>query len=311
MKDDADLRLKIDSLTRKVEALSVIRSVNSTNFPPSEGCSLCGNQMHKAQNCPSLSSFTESSMEQVNAFNDFRKQSGGPFSETYNPGWRNHPNFSWRENQPVNQGGFTNQAHNQYPPGFRAPPQNQFSSSSQSTPQFVAQPRQQSSLEESLKAFMQSTQQAIQEMRSSTQMNTQAISKLENQVGQLATHVGEREKGKFPSQPVPNPKGQYGINNSSSSTHDQEHVQSITILRSGKQVDNQVKTPEVEKTDTTQSSHDKEKDNSTPTSIPLPVQDPSSSQPIVASPTVRNFVPKAPFPQRLVRPNKGGNIEIF
>jgi hypothetical protein len=58
---------------------------------------LCGNQMHKAQNCPSLSSFTENSMEQVNAFHDFRKQSGGPFSETYNPRWQNHPNFSWRE----------------------------------------------------------------------------------------------------------------------------------------------------------------------------------------------------------------------
>ena len=54
---------------------------------------------------------------------------------------------------------------------------------------------------------MQSTSQAIQEMKSSTHLNTQAISKLENQVGQLATQVGEREKGKFPSQPIPNPKG--------------------------------------------------------------------------------------------------------
>ena len=45
-------------------------------------------------------------------------------------------------------------------------------------------------------------------MKSSTHLNTQAISKLENQVGQLATQVGEREKGKFPSQPIPNPKRQ-------------------------------------------------------------------------------------------------------
>jgi hypothetical protein len=97
VKEEANLRLKIDSFARKVVALSVSRSVNSTNFPPREGCSSCGNQMHKAQNCPSLSSFTENSMEQVNAFHDFRKQSGGPFSETYNPRWQNHPNFSWRE----------------------------------------------------------------------------------------------------------------------------------------------------------------------------------------------------------------------
>ena len=46
---------------------------------------------------------------------------------------------------------------------------------------------------------MQSTSQAIQEMKNSTYLNTQAISKLENQVGQLATQVGEREKRKFPS----------------------------------------------------------------------------------------------------------------
>ena len=61
-------------------------------------------------------------------------------------------------------------------------------------------------------------------------LNTQAISKLENQVGQLATQVGEREKGKFPSQPILNPKGQYAINGSSSSTNGQEHVQSINTL---------------------------------------------------------------------------------
>ena len=75
----------------------------------------------------------------------------------------------------------------------------------------MAPPRQQSSWEESLKTFMQSTSQAIQEIKSSTHLNTQAISKLENQVGQLAAQVGEREKGKFPSQPIPNPKGQYAI----------------------------------------------------------------------------------------------------
>jgi hypothetical protein len=86
VKEEANLRLKINSLTRKVEALSVSRSVNSTNFSPSEGCSLCGNQMHKARNCPYLSSFTESSVEQVNAFHHFRKQFGGPFLETYNLG---------------------------------------------------------------------------------------------------------------------------------------------------------------------------------------------------------------------------------
>jgi hypothetical protein len=57
--------------------------------------------MHLAQSCPSLQTFVESPMEQVNAFNDFKKQANGPFSETYNPGWQNDPNFSWKQNQPM------------------------------------------------------------------------------------------------------------------------------------------------------------------------------------------------------------------
>ena len=104
------------------------------------------------------------------------------------------------------------------------PPAQAFPPIPQSTPQFMAPLRQQLSLEESLKTFMQPTSQAIQEMKSSTHLNTQAISKLENQVGQLATQVEEREKGKFPSQPIPNLKGQCVINSSSGSTHGQEHV---------------------------------------------------------------------------------------
>lgn len=48
-------------------------------------------------------------------------------------------------------------------------------------------------------------------------MNTQAISNLESQVGQLTIHVSESERGKFSSQSIPNPKGEYALNKASSS----------------------------------------------------------------------------------------------
>jgi hypothetical protein len=98
--------MKIDVLTRKVEALVISKSISATNPFHVDCCSIYASPMHLAQTCPSLSAFVESPMEQVNAFNDFRKQSNGPFSETYNPGWHNHPNFSWKQNQPITQGGF-------------------------------------------------------------------------------------------------------------------------------------------------------------------------------------------------------------
>ena len=67
-------------------------------------------------------------------------------------------------------------------------------------------------------------------------VNTQAIAKMESQIGQIATHLGKREKGKFPSQRMPNPKA-FVIGNSS---HGHEQVQSIVTLRSGRQVDSKV-----------------------------------------------------------------------
>jgi hypothetical protein len=81
--------------------------------------------------------------------------------------------------------------------------------------------------------------QAIQEVKNATMVNTQAIAKIENQIGKMANHLDEREKGKFPSQPVPNPKA-LTIGNSSNSAHGHEQVQSIVTLRSGRQVDNKV-----------------------------------------------------------------------
>jgi hypothetical protein len=54
-------------------------------------------------------------------------------------------------------------------------------------------------------------------------VNTQAIVKMKNQIRQIANHMGEREKGKFPSQLEPNPKA-FAIRNSSNLAHGQEHV---------------------------------------------------------------------------------------
>ena len=50
------------------------------------------------------------------------------------------------------------------------------------------------------------------------------------------------EKGKFPSQPIENPKGQSTNGNSKLSNSHIEQAKSITTLRSGIIVDNKVKT---------------------------------------------------------------------
>jgi predicted phage tail protein len=86
-------------------------------------------------------------------------------------------------------------------------------------------------LEETIKAFIQTSNQNIQELQKVTMNNSQnlqelknatmsnsqnlqefkqfthqAIAKMEGQIGQLANQVGERERGKFLSQPGAQPK---------------------------------------------------------------------------------------------------------
>jgi hypothetical protein len=123
-------------------------------------------------------------------------------------------------------------------------------------------------------------------------VNTQAISKLEIQVGQLASHLGERDKGKLPSQPVNNPKA-CTIRNSST----QEHAHPIVTLRLGRRVDNLVADPDVvdeampttylARQEETKSDNKEKKD-----------AEPSTVTPIEKD-LLRSFAPKAPYPERL------------
>jgi hypothetical protein len=291
VKENAELREEVKELKRKFATLVLNKPVNATETYQADVCGLCANPMHFTQNCPTL--LAENPIEEVNAFNEYRKSTGGPFSETYNPGWRNHPNFSWKQNQSLNQGKPPYQAQ---PSAYQAP-----------------QPAPQSSLEEMMKAFMQSTDKNLQALMQSNEKLTNAtlcnsrdiqelkssVANMEGQIGQLANQVGERERGKFPSQPVPNPKGQFGIGSSSTPTHGQDHVQAITTLRSGKQVDNQVATPEEASNTVRKEENQAEFEKEVvPDTVILDVED-----------QAKKYVPKAPYPERLRAPNKSSKYD--
>lgn len=125
---------------------------------------------------------------------------------------------------------------------------------------------------------MQYTQQALQS-------NFQAILKLEIQIGQLASVIGERENGKFPSQPIPNSKGQFEVGPSTTSNVHHGDVKSIITLESGKIVDNQVRMLEKRQQD------NQSYDQSEPSKgiDCLPEKEPKES-------VTTDFFPKAPYP---------------
>ena len=56
-------------------------------------------------------------------------------------------------------------------------------------------------------------------------------------LAKLTSSLNFQEKGKFPSQPQQNPKGQYNANASSSGSQHMDQFKSIITLRSGKVIE--------------------------------------------------------------------------
>jgi hypothetical protein len=85
----------VDAITKKLDQLMTGFVPNAAHISTQpEPCSFCSSTMHQVNNCPTAINYTNVSNEQVNAA--FSRLGKDPYSNTYNPGWRNHPNFSWK-----------------------------------------------------------------------------------------------------------------------------------------------------------------------------------------------------------------------
>ncbi|KAM2188226.1 hypothetical protein ACFX1R_031797 [Malus domestica] len=166
-------------------------------------------QGHLTDKCPQL--IENGGWETLNAvgFGQQYQQRNDPFSNTYNPGLRDHPNFKWREPQQGQQ----QSAFRQQPLGFYQKP------FAPTQPQ--AQPTQNKS-----GSSIDNDQifQLLTSMAQGMQTRDKKLDELEKQVGQIAEFMGQfREQGKLPSSTVVNTKGGF------------ESAKAI-MLRSGKEV---------------------------------------------------------------------------
>ncbi|CAN6552306.1 unnamed protein product [Malus baccata var. baccata] len=200
---------------------------------------------------------------------------GDPFSNTYNQGWRDHPNFRWRDApQYGEQSGF------RQPPGFfqrpmapQPPPQAQSSQTNPGT-----------SMNDD------KTYQLLTTMAQGMQNQAKEVNELKKQMGQMAEFLGQfRENGKLPNTTVVNLKGGF------------ESAKAIT-LRSGKEVRNK----EDEKMQI------EEDEQSYPTArVASPMPQPSkTSHPSTSGKNAPNVVilntnlPNVPFPRRFAQSKK-------
>nr|XP_027083430.1 uncharacterized protein LOC113705711 [Coffea arabica] len=170
------------------ELTAFVRQQAVRNASQARVCGICTGVGHSADICPMIQ---EETAEQVNMADHApapRKQYD-PYSSTYNPGWRDHPNLSYGGNRQPN---FTPNRQSNFvpnkPPGYQQQYQPR-------PPQF---PQSGSSTEEMLKQMMTTMAQ-----------NQQRTEDIRNQIGQIATRINRLEsqnQGKLPSQPELNPK---------------------------------------------------------------------------------------------------------
>ncbi|CAN6567639.1 unnamed protein product [Malus baccata var. baccata] len=179
-------------------------------------CGVCSIQGHASEKCPQL--IENGGWESANAigFQGQNQPRNDLYSNTYNPGWRDHPNFKWREaQQPQQQGGFRQQ-----PPRFftkpYAPPH---------VPQQSAPNASGTSLDnDTLLKLLTNLSQGQENQTKAMQRQDKRVDQLEKQIGQIADFVSKfRDPGQLPSSTIPNPRGGF------------ESAKAI-LLRSGKEV---------------------------------------------------------------------------
>ncbi|GMI80970.1 hypothetical protein HRI_001766300 [Hibiscus trionum] len=162
------LENKIDNLT------NIVHSLVSGEIGAAKVCEICTMQDHATDLCPLL---RDMSGAQVNAIHNFPgplQRPYNPQSNTFNPGWRDHPNLSYGNRNP-------NFQTRQQPP-------------------YQNQASQKSSLESIVERL------AVSQEKFQTQTQSH-LQELDKQVSQLAQIIGRLEsQGKLPSQTEINPR---------------------------------------------------------------------------------------------------------
>ncbi|XP_024200306.1 uncharacterized protein LOC112203593 [Rosa chinensis] len=197
-------------LEDKIDKLTSLVSQALTTKGQALACRVCSMQGHVTNQCPQL--IENGGWESANSVG-FQQGQNRP--QTYNEGWRNHPNFRWKDNDNVGNPNQNINSYNRAPPGFYQKPQDPLNStplnSSSSNPNY----------DKMFEALTSSTQALIQSQKN----QAKDIADLKRQMVILSKL---HEQGKLPSNTIPNPKAQY------------ESAKAVT-LRNGRVLDDATK----------------------------------------------------------------------
>ncbi|KAK8562494.1 hypothetical protein V6N12_010572 [Hibiscus sabdariffa] len=207
----------ITNLLKNLQKPSDVREAKALSCVHCEGS-------HHAIDCPVMH-------EQASYVGNFNRNSNNPYSNTYNSGWRQHPNFSWN-----NQGG-TNASSSNRQQNTNAPPGLQANMPWHSETKGNAPISNSSSMEATMQEFISTTKTMLHEHSTSIkhqgnmlqtqgallQSHSSSLRAIETQVGQIAQALQVRPHGNLPS------------NTEVTKCNGKEQCSALT-LRSGKEI---------------------------------------------------------------------------
>ncbi|CAN6720635.1 unnamed protein product [Malus baccata var. baccata] len=260
-------------------------------------CGVCLMNGHLTDKCPQL--MENGGWEYANdvGFGSQNQLRNDPFSNTYNLGWRDHPNFKLREPQQTQQ----QSAFRQQPPRFYqrpyAPAQPQ-TQPAQNNPCSSFDNAQVIQLLTTLVKGQENKAKDMHNYAKEVQNQAREVTELKRQMGQMAEFMGHfsREPGKLPSSTDVNPKGGF------------ESAKAIT-LRSGKEVGSDPNPSKSNQNEDEKMQYE-EKEQGLPSarieqSLPQPPIHPNSTTKGKLNSMTSNSIPtNAPFPRRFMQSKK-------
>ncbi|GER44325.1 hypothetical protein STAS_21223 [Striga asiatica] len=148
-------------------------------------CGACGVPGHRSEVCPT--SFEQDSGE--HALQRYQNRpDNDPYSNTYNPGWRNHPAFSWSNNSNTLQPPRPNFMQQQPRPNFVPRPNYQAQQQQQRGPEAGSSSNFQDDVAKILQFMAKREQRDVNQDAS--------IKRIETQLGQLAARSGKEVDNK-------------------------------------------------------------------------------------------------------------------
>ena len=233
LNDDMEMRARLPTLARKVEELEgkqlhEVQAVTNNTAQPNP-CTNFQSPTQPIEQCSMTPAVKDLMSECAHTVGQFKpQQPNAPYGNTYNPNWRNHHNLAWRPNPPA-----------YVPPGAKP----QFGSPSQSQ-----QPPSSSPVEQAVLNLSKVVGNFVDDQKGTNVQLAQRIDTVENTLNKKfdnlqysITNINKllegQERGRFPSQTLPNPKGIHEVGSG------MDEVKSIITLRSGKEVDQPLPKP--------------------------------------------------------------------